>query len=67
MLRCRALDTGAYAIPATVLAALPAPPRSLHLEASRDALLVVPTGGGAGVLVHAGYTVAMDGGDATGR
>jgi hypothetical protein len=58
--RCRADDVGAFDLPAEILAQAPPPPRSARVEVTRNAEDVVPTRAGGGVLVHAGYTVALD-------
>jgi hypothetical protein len=59
-IRCLTDDGGDYDMPVDVLATLPAPPRSLHLEVTRNAEQVVPTDARNGILIHAGYTVATN-------
>jgi len=62
-LRCLGNDGGTFTIPAAVLAELPPPPRTTHLEVTRNVDRIVPLGGDRGVLIHAGFTVAADGAD----
>ncbi|HZS41467.1 MAG TPA: hypothetical protein VFF06_31775 [Polyangia bacterium] len=60
MVECTAPDEGgSLTMPASLLAAMPAPPRDLELDVSRDRLGVARAQSGAGVLVHAGYEVAL--------
>jgi hypothetical protein len=56
--RCLAADAGVFQLPDAVAQALPPPPRSVHLEVTRNAERVLAIGGGRGILVHAGYTIA---------
>lgn len=63
MIACTAGDAaGHLSIPAPLLAGLPAPPRDLQLEVSRDVIVHAPTDlPGTGVIVHASHAVKRDG------
>jgi hypothetical protein len=60
---CRADDaTGSFAIPRALLDAVPARPRDLQLEVSRDQILSAPSRrAGQGVLLHAGFEAELAG------
>ncbi|HZS37711.1 MAG TPA: hypothetical protein VFF06_12830 [Polyangia bacterium] len=63
VLQCFVADApGSFALPSSLLAALPAPPRDLQLEVSRDFLAHVPSVKSSdGVVVHAGWAVTVTG------
>jgi hypothetical protein len=62
LVQCSADDTAAQSLlPATLMAQLPAPPRDVQLEVSRDQIVRVPSSqAGLGVIAHAGYAVSVD-------
>jgi hypothetical protein len=62
LVRCEAADElGRFAIPASMMSALPPPPRDLELEASRDELVRAPSrADGQGVQLHAAYAVQLE-------
>jgi hypothetical protein len=63
-IRCQTSDTGSLVVPADMIAALPAPPRSTRLEVERAELQIVATArAGVGVLLHASQTAWMNGQD----
>ncbi|GAC1351760.1 MAG: hypothetical protein NVS3B20_04960 [Polyangiales bacterium] len=62
--RCRGADDGALVVPRTLLAALPKPPRDVHLEIDRSESLVLPTAQpNEGVFVNAVQSVFASGTD----
>jgi hypothetical protein len=63
VLQCFVADApGRFELPASLLAALPAPPRDLQLEVSRDWIARVPSvNAGEGVLAHAGFALTLTG------
>lgn len=54
-------DAGRFTLPAGLIAALPAPPRDLRLEVSRDDFDYGNAGRGLGVIVHAGSSLSLSG------
>jgi hypothetical protein len=61
VVRCLSDDGGGFDVPAAAIAALPPPPRTIHLEVTRNAEELLPTRPGHAVRVHVGYTVTADG------
>jgi hypothetical protein len=60
LVECDAADEdGELALPAELLAQVPAAPRDLQLEVSRDQLGVALGPPDSGVLIHAGYSVTL--------
>ncbi len=61
LIECRAADAdGTVAVPRALLDALPPRPRDLQLEVSRDDIVRAPSRkSGQGVLLHAGFEVAL--------
>jgi len=53
-------EAGRVALPAALLAAMPAAPRDLQLEVSRDELAVAAGPSDSGVIIHAGYEASLD-------
>lgn len=64
-LRCLVPDSGAFTVPASLIEALPPPPRSVRFELERDEELLLPLqlGAGVGMLVHAAFTAWQNGTD----
>ncbi len=64
-IRCLVPDSGSFTVPASLVEALPAPPRSVRYELERDEELLLPLklGPGVGMLVHAAFTAWQNGTD----
>lgn len=64
-IRCLLPDSGAFTVPASLMSALPPPPRAVRFELERDeeVLVPMPLGPGAGMIVHAAFTAWQNGAD----
>lgn len=65
-IRCLVPDSGAFAIPASLVSALPPPPRAVRYELERDEEVLAPLpalGPGVGMFVHAAFTAWQNGTD----
>lgn len=64
-IRCLVPDSGSFTVPASLVSALPPPPRSVRYELERDEELLLPLqlGPGVGMLVHAAFTAWQNGTD----
>jgi hypothetical protein len=63
IVRCTLADDGVFDVGPEILAQLPPPPRSIHLELSRLNRQVSPAGPNHGILIHGGFTVGANGTD----
>jgi len=61
--RCTLEDDGSFDVPPEILAQLPPPPRSIHLELSRLNRQVSPADSNHAVLIHGGFTAGGNGSD----
>jgi hypothetical protein len=65
-IRCLVPDSGEFTVPASLMAALPPPPRDVHYELERDEEVLQPLpqlGPGVGMLAHAAFTAWQNGND----
>ena len=64
-IRCLVPDSGEFTVPASLVSALPPPPRAVRYELERDeeVLVPLPLGPGVGMLVHAAFTAWQNGTD----
>ncbi|MCU1283549.1 MAG: hypothetical protein JWM53_7095 [bacterium] len=63
IVRCTLEDTGTFDLAPELIAQVPPPPRSVHLELSRLTRQLAPAGSNRSVLLHGGFTVAGNGTD----